>query len=546
MVAHLFPQPLATLKSGLGRAAGGEGAQGVSPLGWQRGLPLDEGRDGPVCVPLHAASRCQGSRLGAGAVSRRAGARRLRRLVLLSGPRPAGARRRRQCAIDGDRGADGGLAALFGSARAIFAGALRHQRDAEDRRRGPRSAHRDIESPCGDSGHGVVRRSRPQIPDLGARPLSQRIRRGHRESPCLQASAGHPDGGGEKTARSAGRMTGSDSHAVAGGPARHIPVLARRTVEWLGVRDGGLYVDATFGAGGYTQEILATPGTRVIGIDRDQSAIARGAGLVEQAQGRLDLVEDRFSNLEAIVGGSGTVDGIVFDVGVSSMQIDDAARGFSFRLDGPLDMRMGNDGPSAADIVARAGERELGLIIATLGEERHARAVARAIVKARGEHAISTTRALAEIVARVVHSRDSAIHPATRTFQGLRIFVNDELGELARGLAAAERVLKPSGRLVVVAFHSLEDRIVKTFLTERSRAPAGSRHQPELVSAAPSFRVLTRRPETPDEAEIAANPRARSAKLRAAERIEAPPHSAAIDHLLPRLPSPTDVMRGRP
>jgi 16S rRNA (cytosine1402-N4)-methyltransferase len=341
-------------------------------------------------------------------------------------------------------------------------------------------------------------------------------------------------------------MTGSDGHAVAGGSARHIPVLSRRTVEWLGVRDGGLYVDATFGAGGYTQAILATPGARVIGIDRDQSAIAQGFSLVEAAQGRLDLVEDRFSNLEAIVGSSGTVDGVVFDIGVSSMQIDDAARGFSFRLDGPLDMRMGRDGPSAADIVARASERDLGLIIAILGEERHARAVARAIVRTRGERAIATTRALAEIVARVVHSRDSAIHPATRTFQALRIFVNDELGELARGLAAAERVLKPSGRLVVVAFHSLEDRIVKTFLTERSRAPAGSRHRPEPVAAAPSFRVLTRRPETPDDAEIAANPRARSAKLRAAERTDAAPHSAAIEHLLPRLPSPTDIMRGRP
>src|SRR5580692_539710 len=545
MVAHLSPPAVATLKSGPGRAVTGAGAQGVSPLGWQTGLPLDEERDGPVCVPLHAAPRCQGSRLGAGAVSRRAGARRFRWLVLLSGPRPAGARCRRQCAADGDRSADRGFFALFGPARKVFAGVLWHQRDAQDRWRGPRSAHRLFESPCGDSGHSVVCRSRPQISDLGARPLSQRVRGGHRESPCLQASAGNPDSGG-KTARSAGRMTGSDGHAVAGGPARHIPVLGRRALEWLGVRDGGLYVDATFGAGGYTQAILATPGARVIGIDRDQSAIAQGADLVDQVQGRLDLVEDRFSNLEAIVGGSGTVDGVVFDVGVSSMQIDDATRGFSFRLDGPLDMRMGRDGPSAADIVARASERELGFIIATLGEERHARAVARAIVRARGERAIDTTRALAEIVARVVHSRDSAIHPATRTFQGLRIFVNDELGELARGLAAAERLLKPSGRLVVVAFHSLEDRIVKTFLTERSRAPAGSRHRPELVAAAPSFAVLTRRPETPDEAETAANPRARSAKLRAAERTAAPPHTAAIDHLLPRLPSAAEIMRGRP
>jgi 16S rRNA (cytosine1402-N4)-methyltransferase len=340
-------------------------------------------------------------------------------------------------------------------------------------------------------------------------------------------------------------MTGSDSHAVAGGLARHIPVLGRRAVEFLGVRDGGLYVDATFGAGGYSTIILATPGARVIGIDRDQSAIAEGSSLVDAAKGRLDLVEDEFSNLEAIVGKS-AVDGIVFDVGVSSMQLDDAARGFSFRFDGPLDMRMGRTGPSAADIVARASERDLAAIIAILGEERHARAVARAIVRARGERAIASTKALADIVARVVHMRDHTIHPATRTFQALRIFVNDELGELARGLAAAERALKPSGRFVVVAFHSLEDRIVKTFITERSRAPAGSRHRPELQAPPPTFRALTRRPETADDAEIAANPRARSAKLRAAERTDAPPRSAAIEYLLPRLPSLNEVMRGRP
>lgn len=343
-------------------------------------------------------------------------------------------------------------------------------------------------------------------------------------------------------------MTGSDSHAVAGGPARHIPVLGRRAVQWLNVRDGGLYVDATFGAGGYTKIILETSGARVIGIDRDQHAIALGADLVQAAEGRLDLVEDKFSNLEAIVGGRGsaTVDGIVFDVGVASMQLDEAGRGFSFRLDGPLDMRMGRAGPSAGDIVARAGERELAAIIATLGEERHARAVARAIVKARGERTIDTTRALAEIVARVVRSRDSTIHPATRTFQALRIFVNDELSELAHGLAAAERVLKPGGRLVVVAFHSLEDRIAKTFLAERSRAPAGSRHRPELKAAAPSFRTLTKRPETPDDAEVTGNPRARSAKLRPAERTDAGPQSSDVAHLLPRLPSIAEIMRGRP
>ena len=340
-------------------------------------------------------------------------------------------------------------------------------------------------------------------------------------------------------------MAGSDSNAVAGGLAGHVPVLARRVVGWLGVHSGGLYIDATFGGGGYTRAILQMPGARVIGIDRDQAAIAQGAALIDETGGRLELVEDRFSNLAAIAGGS-VADGVVFDLGVSSMQLDEAARGFSFRLDGPLDMRMGRDGPSAADVVARASERDFAAIIAALGEENHARAIARAIVRARGERAIATTGALAEIVARVVHAREDAIHPATRTFQALRIFVNDELGELAHGLAAAERALKPSGRLVVVAFHSLEDRIVKTFLAERNRTPAPSRHRPVVAAPPPTFRVLTRRPETPDEAEIAANPRARSAKLRAAERTDAPPRGTDVESLLPRLPSLADIMRRRP
>ena len=341
-------------------------------------------------------------------------------------------------------------------------------------------------------------------------------------------------------------MTGSDSDAVAGGPARHIPVLGRRIVAWLGVRDGGLYVDATFGAGGYTQAILATPGTRVIGIDRDQSAIARGAAWSSRPK-----AGSSWSRTASPIWKQSSA-ARPPSTASCSMSASRPCRSTMPRADFRF-VSMGRS-TCAWAVTARARPTSLRApvsatldrIIAILGEERHARAVARAIVKARGERAIVSTRALAEIVARVVHSRDSAIHPATRTFQALRIFVNDELGELARGLAAAERVLKPSGRLVVVAFHSLEDRIVKTFLTERSRAPAGSRHRPELVSAAPSFRVLTRRPETPDEAEIAANPRARSAKLRAAERTDAPPHSAAIDHLLPRLPSPTDIMRGRP
>jgi 16S rRNA (cytosine1402-N4)-methyltransferase len=336
-------------------------------------------------------------------------------------------------------------------------------------------------------------------------------------------------------------ITGDDGAASA--TAGHVPVLLDRVVEWLAVRDGGLYVDGTFGAGGYARAILRTAGARVIGIDRDQTAIARGADLVSQAQGRLELVEERFGELQSVVAES-SADGIVFDLGVSSMQLDRAERGFSFRLDGPLDMRMGHDGPTAADIVARAPERDLAAIITTLGEERQARAVARAIVKARSEQAVDTTRALANIVARVVHMRDSAIHPATRTFQALRIFVNEELAELAHGLAAAEHALKPGGRLVVVSFHSLEDRIVKNFLSARGRAPATSRHQPEVAAAPPSFRLLTRKPEIPGDAEIAANPRARSAKLRAAERTEAP--AIPVEDASPQLPSLADLARGRP
>ena len=343
-------------------------------------------------------------------------------------------------------------------------------------------------------------------------------------------------------------MTGSDSAAVAGGPARHLPVLARPAVGWLGVRSGGVYVDATFGAGGYTRAILATPGARVIGIDRDPAAVAAGPAVAAEARDRLLVFEERFSNLATILSRAeiSAADGVVFDLGVSSMQLDAPGRGFSFRFEGPLDMRMGREGPSAADVVAHASERDLAAIIATLGEERHARAVARAIVRARQERPIATTRALADLVGGVVRARAGAIHPATRTFQALRIFVNDELAELAHGLAAAERVLRPGGRLVVVAFHSLEDRIVKNFFAERSRPPAGSRHRPEIPPTPPTFRVLTRRPQTPDDAELAANPRARSAKLRAGERTEAAPRAAPIAPLLPRLPALADVVRGQP
>jgi 16S rRNA (cytosine1402-N4)-methyltransferase len=345
-------------------------------------------------------------------------------------------------------------------------------------------------------------------------------------------------------------MGSSDSGtpAVAGGLARHVPVLVHPVVAFLAVRDGGVYVDATFGAGGYARAILAAADARVVAIDRDASAVARGADMVKAAGERLVLVQDRFSNLAQVARdhGHALVDGVVCDLGVSSMQIDEAERGFSFLRDGPLDMRMGDSGPSAADLVATASERDLAFIIKVLGEERHARAIARAIVAARAQVPLRTTLGLAAVIERVVHARPGAIHPATRTFQALRIFLNEELVELAAALAAAQAVLKPGGRLVAVSFHSLEDRIVKTFLVERGRRSGASRHMPEPLHSAPAFRLLTGRPVTPDEAEIAANPRARSAKLRAAERTQAALGEDQLVPQLPRLPSLDEVLRRRP
>ena len=342
-------------------------------------------------------------------------------------------------------------------------------------------------------------------------------------------------------------MAGRGGSAVAGGPALHIPVLGQPAIEFLKVHNGGIYIDGTFGAGGYTRAILAAADCKVIGIDRDQTAIAASADLVEDAKGRLVLTEDNFSNLDTIAREAGyeNVDGVVLDLGVSSMQLDTAGRGFSFRLDGPLDMRMGTEGASAADVVNAAGERDLANIIFILGEERHSRGVARAIIKARTSARIETTRALADIVASVVRGRPGDIHPATRTFQALRIFVNDELGELVAGLQAAERILKSGGRLAVVSFHSLEDRIVKSFFADRGETRGGSRHAPQVERPAPTFNVLTKRPVVADQEEIERNPRARSAKLRAAERTNLPARAGLPSGLMPQLPSLDDVLKGR-
>jgi len=309
--------------------------------------------------------------------------------------------------------------------------------------------------------------------------------------------------------------------------SRHTPVLLASVLEHLQPKDGAAYIDGTFGAGGYTRAILEAANCRVLAIDRDPSAIAGGADLTAAYPDRLVLRQGRFSELQDIAteASFGEVDGVVFDLGVSSMQLDEPERGFSFQSDGPLDMRMSREGPSAADLVNTLDEAELADILFHFGEERKSRAIARAIVRARKQKPLSRTFELAQVVSQVLGGRKiEGRHPATRTFQALRIAVNDELGEVAAGLAAAERLLKPGGRLVVVTFHSLEDRIVKRFLAERAGKTGGfSRHLPQAAQQrAESFRIINQRPVTPDQNETAANPRARSAKLRAGERTEAP------------------------
>jgi len=319
----------------------------------------------------------------------------------------------------------------------------------------------------------------------------------------------------------AGRGTNT---AVAGGLAGHIPVLLDEVVEVLDPNIGDVLVDGTFGDGGYSRALLAA-GASVVALDRDPDAIADGRPLSAAAKGRLTLVRGRFGALDWISRAAGydEVDGVVLDVGVSSMQIDRAERGFSFMHDGPLDMRMSREGPTAADLVNNLDQKTLTRIFSLLGEEKKAAPIARAIVDARQQRMLSRTEELAELVQSVVGRRgNEPIHPATRTFQALRIAVNQELAELASALGAAERILRPGGRLVVVTFHSLEDRIVKRFLADRCKTnPTGSRHLPAEPVEPPTFHLLNKGPIGPSEEEVEENPRARSAKLRAAIRTDA-------------------------
>lgn len=306
----------------------------------------------------------------------------------------------------------------------------------------------------------------------------------------------------------------------------HIPVMLREVLASLDPRAEETYIDGTLGAGGYTRAILEHAPCRVIAIDRDLEAHRRAAAWQGQYGDRLKLIQNTFGNVRDCV--SAPVDGFVLDIGVSSMQIDQAERGFSFRFDGPLDMRMDQgSGESAADLVNTMGETDLADLIYAYGDERHSRRIAKAIVAARKVEPITTTGKLASIIRTVVpKTKKDDIDPATRTFQALRIAVNDELGELQRALEGAEHVLVEGGRLVIVTFHSLEDRIVKNFLKERSGdVPSPSRHLPAVAdgAAAPTFRLISRKPVEAAEDETKTNPRARSARLRAAIRTAAPP-----------------------
>jgi 16S rRNA (cytosine1402-N4)-methyltransferase len=306
----------------------------------------------------------------------------------------------------------------------------------------------------------------------------------------------------------------------------HNPVLVVEVVEALSPKADAVYLDATFGRGGYSRAILDAAPCRVIAIDRDPDAITAGQDMRHEYDGRLTLLEGRFSQIGTLLNeiNMPLVDGVVFDFGVSSPQIDDAERGFSFRFDGPLDMRMEKSGTNASDFINTATEKDIADVLWQFGEERASRRIARAIIRARDEAEITTTFQLAKVIRAVMpRPKPGQIDPATRSFQAIRIHINNELDEIRTALPAAMACLKPGGRLAVVAFHSLEDRLVKTFImNEAGKAPRPSRHVPDMPEHAPRLNMITRKPVTPSEDEMNLNPRSRSSRLRVAERTDAP------------------------
>ena len=320
----------------------------------------------------------------------------------------------------------------------------------------------------------------------------------------------------------------------------HYPVMLPEVLAALQPSAGESYVDGTFGYGGYSEAFLQAVDCKVIGLDRDPTVQPRVRELMASYNKRFRLIETPFSKMDDV--DLPKVDAVILDIGVSSMQLDQAERGFSFMRSGPLDMRMGVDGPTAAMAVNQLGHGELAIIFKMYGEERQAGRIASAILRAREQGDLETTEELAGVIAATI-GRSGKTHPATRVFQALRIFINDELGELYEGLCAAEQILKPGGRLIVVTFHSLEDRIVKTFFRRRAgEVSGGSRYAPEAVQTgeAPSFNLPKRSVVKPSKSEIEENPRSRSAKLRCGIRTDGAPMSAD-DQLLPKVPRVHDV-----
>lgn len=330
--------------------------------------------------------------------------------------------------------------------------------------------------------------------------------------------------------------------AAQSSPNMHTPVMLKEVLAALEPREGGVYVDATFGAGGYSRAILKAADCTVYGFDRDPTAIERANEWAQDFAGRLFLINRPFAEMREALEEKGVevVDGVVFDLGVSSMQLDEGERGFSFRRDGPLSMRMDGGKPDAADVVANAAANDLAAIFKSYGEEKRSRQLAKAVVRAREEQPIATTGRLASVIeAATPAALRKKIHPATRVFQALRIFVNDELGQLIAGLRAAERLLRPAGRLVSVTFHSLEDRIVKRFLSGGEEAKGGSRHLPPAEETPAPFEPLYSKAIAASAEEEKTNPRARSAKLRAAARTNAAP--LALDEIALGAPKPVEL-----
>jgi 16S rRNA (cytosine1402-N4)-methyltransferase len=307
-------------------------------------------------------------------------------------------------------------------------------------------------------------------------------------------------------------------------PSVHFPVMCSEVVAMLAPQAGQIVVDGTFGAGGYARAILERAPVTLYGIDRDPDALKRGVALQAAYPTQLKLIAGEFGDMGGLLAQEGItqVDGIVLDLGVSSPQLDEAHRGFSFQSDGPLDMRMSSQGMSAADVLAGHSEEDIADILWRYGQEKRSRAIARAIVRVREETPLDRTQALAELVRKIVGYQPN-MDGATRTFMALRIYVNDELGELERALKTAESLLKPGGRIVVVSFHSLEDRIVKNAFSEKvdMKACASRYHPGGRQAPAEVWKVLTNKPMTAGPSELAINPRSRSAKLRAAERLSA-------------------------